>query len=231
MTTFVTVPGAWHGAWAVESFNDALRGLGYKALGLTMPSLAGVDRRGIPADVQAVSQALDSLSDDVVLVGHSYAGVVITQAGMHPSVRRLVYLAAFMPDLGQTASSLMSGEGFRNSGEATLQPVMRRSVDPDMVELNPDLAGAALYGDCPASEQAAAISQLKPHVRAVFGQAPQMVAWKTKPSTFVICNQDRAIPPSLQREMAQRATTRVELKSSHSPFMSMPGKLADALVD
>lgn len=231
MTTFVTVPGAWHGGWAVEALNDVFRRRGYRAMGLSMPSLDGVDRRGIPADVEAVQRALDSISDDVVLIGHSYAGLVISEAGMHPVVQRLIYLAAFLPDVGQTASSLMSGDTVRSSGETTLQPAMRRSADPDLIELDPALAGAALYGDCPVADQAAAISRLKPHVEAVFGQAPQQFAWKTKPSTYVICAQDRAIPPTLQREMAKRATTAIELNSSHSPFMSMPERLAVALLD
>jgi pimeloyl-ACP methyl ester carboxylesterase len=229
VTTFITLPGAWHGAWAVERFNDALRRHGHEAIGLTLPSLAGADRRGIPADVEAVQRTLDRVSGDVVLIGHSYAGVVITQAGMHPAVRQLVYLAAFIPDLGETSSSLMSTDTVRHSGEATLTGVMRRSVDPDLLELDPALVGPALYADCDAADQAAAIARLEPHVGKVFSQAPQQVAWRTKPSLFVICSQDRAIPPSLQRRMAQRASACLELNSSHSPFLSMPLDLADTL--
>jgi hypothetical protein len=107
---------------------------------------------------------------------------------------------------------------------------MRKSVDPELLELNPALAGPALYADCDAVDQAAAISRLEPHVGRVFGQAPQQVAWRSKPSTFVICSQDRAIPPSLQRRMAHRASTALELNSSHSPFLSMPFDLAEALL-
>jgi pimeloyl-ACP methyl ester carboxylesterase len=229
VTTFITLPGAWHGAWAVERFNDALRRHGHEAIGLTLPSLAGADRRGIPADVEAVQRTLDRVSGDVVLIGHSYAGVVITEAGMHPAVHQLVYLAAFIPDLGETSSSLMSTDTVRHSGEATLRGVMRRSVDPDLLELDPALVGPALYADCDAADQAAAIARLEPHVGKVFSQAPQQVAWRTKPSLFVICSQDRAIPPSLQRRMAQRASACLELNSSHSPFLSMPLDLADTL--
>lgn len=230
MTIFITIPGAWHGAWAVERFNDALRRHGHDAIGLTLPSLAGADRRGIPADVEAVQRCLDQVSGDVVLIGHSYAGVVITEAGMHPAVRQLVYLAAFIADRGETASGLMSADAVRQSGEATLRGVMRKSADPDLLELDPALAGPALYADCDAADQAAAISRLQPHVGRVFGQAPQQVAWRSKPSTFVLCSQDRAIPPSLQRQMAQRASRCLELNSSHSPFLSMPLDLADALL-
>jgi pimeloyl-ACP methyl ester carboxylesterase len=229
VTTFITVPGAWHAAWAVERFNDALCRHGHEAIGLTLPSLAGADRRGIPADVEAVQRRLDHVSGDVVLIGHSYAGVVITEAGMHPAVRQLVYLAAFIPDLGETASSLMSADAARHSGESTLRGVMRRNVDPDLLELDPALVGPALYADCDAADQAAAIARLKPHVGRVFSQAPKQVAWRTKPSLFVVCSQDRAVPPSLQRRMAQRASTCLELNSSHSPFLSMPVDLADAL--
>ena len=230
MTTFITVPGAWHGAWAVDLFNEALRRHGHDAIGLTLPSLAGADRRGIPADVEAVQRRLDQVSGDVVLIGHCYAGVVITEAGMHPAVRELVYLAAFIPDLGETASGLMSADAARHSGEATLRGVMRKCADPDLLELDPALAGPALYADCDAADQAAAISRLQPHVGRVFGQAPQHVAWRSKPSMFVVCSQDRAIPPSLQRQMAHRASTCLELNSSHSPFLSMPLGLADALL-
>jgi len=230
VTTFITLPGAWHGAWAFERFNDALSRYGHEAIGLTLPSLAGADRRGIPADVEAVQRRLDHVTGDVVLIGHSYAGVVITEAGMHPAVRQLVYLAAFIPDRGETASSLMSADAVRHSGEATLRGVMRKSVDPELLELDPALAGPALYADCDAVDQAAAISRLEPHVGRVFGQAPQQVAWRSKPSTFVICSQDRAIPPSLQRRMAHRASTALELNSSHSPFLSMPFDLAEALL-
>lgn len=230
MTTFITIPGAWHGAWAVERFNDALRSRGHEAIGLTLPSLAGADRRGIPADVESVHRRLDRVSGDVVLIGHSYAGVVITEAGMHPAVRQLVYLAAFIADRGETASGLMSAYAARHSGDATLRGVMRRSADPELLELDPTLAGPALYADCDVADQAAAIARLEPHVGRVFSQAPQQIAWRSKPSMFVVCSQDLAIPPSLQRQMAQRASTCVELDSSHSPFLSMPFDLADAIL-
>ncbi len=231
MTMVVTIPGAWHGAWALDAFNAALEARGVRAMALTMPSLGGgPDRRGIPADVEATRAALDALDEDVVLAGHSYAGIVITEAGAHPRVKQLVYLCAFMPEGDESANSLMSGPVVAAAGEETLLPAMRQNADPALIDLAPEIAKRRLYNDCSAAAADAAAARLEPHVAAVFNQSPQAVAWREKPSLYVICNRDRAIPPALQRVMARRATRSLSLDASHSPFLSMPAQLTDVVL-
>jgi len=220
-TTLVFVPGAWHGPWALEPLAAELSEIGRGLKTVTSPSLDGRDTRGIPADVEATIEVIESCPGDVVLVGHSYAGVVITEAGAHERVKHLVYLAAFMPKTNETANGQMMRALMRRPFSTTLAPAM--SVVPGnktLLQLEPGLAAKHLYGDCDASTIEHAQANLQSHNRNVFEQRPKVAAWKNTPSTYIVCKQDKAIPPKLQKKLAKRATRAIEMDTSHSPFYS-----------
>ena len=212
--TYLLVHGAWHGAWCW----DAVRAELPDAVAIDLPS-NHVDGAGFTDDVAAVRAALDGMTD-VVLCGHSYGGAVITEAGAHDSVRHLVYLCAFVPDVGETAAGLSGTPGFEPS---TLTSGM--TFEGDVLVVAPDVAREAFYADC----DDAPVDRLVPHPMRAFMVEPAAAAWRDKPSTYVVCTQDQAIQPDLQRQMAARCTTTVELDASHSPMLSMPARVAEIL--
>jgi hypothetical protein len=104
-----------------------------------------------------------------------------------------------------------------------------RILDDGTAVLDPTIAVGALYGDCDPNEVAAALPRLSPQPLASFGQPIRTASWKHTPSTYVVCTDDRAITVEMQRLMAPRCGSVVELPASHSPFLSMPDQVADVL--
>jgi len=182
-------------------------------------------------DADYVRGALDSVSGDVVLVGHSYGGVVITEAGVHPNVKRLVYLTAFALDVGESASqNALLDTG--HMGALTDAIVFAEAPTGEAVlTIAPEGADAALYHDCTAEVASAAVDRLRPQPLASLTDTVLVAAWRTKPATYVVCTDDRAIPVAAQRSAAARATTSLDWPTSHSPFSSRPELVADLLID
>ena len=217
--TVVLVPGAWHGSWCFEPVVAGLAAQGVDALAA---DLAGDD---LHADAGAVRSLLDQLDGDVVLAGHSYGGAVITEAGVHPRVRHLVYLCAFVLDEGEScmtaaagdpATAAISHDGRPNLGDAF------RTDDAGLVTLDPAGARACFYNACEPATASWAVGQLRPHALASLGQPPAEIAWRQRPSTYVVCRDDMAVHPDLQRVLATRCDEVVELAADHSPFLSTP---------
>ena len=177
-------------------------------------------------DARAVREAIDGVGGPVVLLGHSFGGMVVTEAGAHPSVRHLVYLCAFLPAEGESLGALVEtvdDPGLRP--ELHMLPGEREGE----VRVNPEFARELFYADASDEDVARAVARLVPESVPAFGQAPAAIAWRDRPSTYVLCTDDRAILRPLQAQMAEHASERVELPTSHSPFLSRPELVVELL--
>ena len=223
--TVVLVHGAWHGAWCWEPVIARLDAAGVRSVAVDLPSVSSSDAN-LQDDAACVRDALDAVADDAVLVGHSYGGAVITEAGVHGAVAHLVYLTAFVLELGESPAKndLAGGE----DGTALNQAMQ---FGDGVLTLEPELAIEAFYHDCPPDLARAAVNRLRPQsLNALQGEVTQ-VAWREKPATYVVCTDDRGLPTALQRANAARVGNSIDWDTSHSPFLSRPDLVADLLID
>ncbi len=170
-------------------------------------------------DVAATNRILDRQSGPAVLVGHSYGGVVITEAGANAHVASLVYVAAFAPDEGEKLGPLL---GSIAPAANSIAPTADGYLLIDQAKFPADFAA-----DLPAAEaQFMAISQV-PINASILGTPITAPAWKTKPSYGIVATQDRMINPDLERSMYKRAGAKVtEIEGSHAVYMSKPNDVA-----
>ena len=175
-------------------------------------------------DVAATNRTISAQDGPVVLVGHSYGGVVITEAGDNPKVAKLVYITAFAPDGGESVASLIKNPPPRAPVPPILPPqdgflFLDRSkfAESFAADVKPELA--AFMAD----------SQVPWGVPALEGAVSQP-SWKSKPSWYLVATDDKMIPPDAQRAMAKRAGSRtVDVKGSHAVYVSQPETVADLI--
>ncbi|MGW0662892.1 alpha/beta fold hydrolase [Streptodolium elevatio] len=194
----------------------ALTAEGYKVAVVQNPTIS------LEGDVAATRQVIDQLPGPVTLVGHSYGGVVITEAGNLEKVASLVYIAAFAPDKGESVNALIADP----PPGAPVPPIL----PPDQGFLFPDRDkfAASFAGDLPLADAAfLADSQVPWGVDALTGAVSEP-AWRTKPAWYLVASDDRMIPPPAQRAMAERVGAQtVEVAGSHAVYVSQPGAVAD----
>lgn len=208
----VIVHGLYHRPEHFDAVARRLRSSGVEAI---VPEL---HRGSLAADTEAVQAAVDALHEPPLLLGHSYGGSVIT--GVR-GARHLVHLAAFVLDTGESAAAL---------GGASAEPRDAIRPEPDgSTSLRPDRAADVLYDDCPEPLAARAVGLLRSQAPGCGGGVPHHHSWKDTPSTYVVCGQDRAIDPALQRTMASRCTEVREWGTGHSPFVGQPDLLVGLL--
>lgn len=173
-------------------------------------------------DVAAVRSALAEEDEPTVLLGHSYGGVVITEAGHGvPNVRHLGYLASVLPDVGESQASLVGG------GPA---PWLDPGADGTIGVLA-DSVRELFVNDCDQETADHAVERLTRQSMVVFGQPVRAAAWRETPSTSFVCAGDLAIPAIAQREWAARAGLGVvEVAAGHHPFLSRPDEFARLLL-
>jgi pimeloyl-ACP methyl ester carboxylesterase len=203
----------WQGVY------DLLKPVGYQVNVVQNPTLS------LEGDVSATRQVINAQKEPVVLVGHSYGGVVITEAGTDPNVAALVYIAAFAPDSGESVNTLIADP----PPGAPVPPIL--PPQDGFLFLDREKFPASFAGDLPA-EQAAfmADSQVPWGVDALSGSVTEP-AWRVKPSWYLVATEDRMIPPPAQRAMSERAgATVVEAPGSHSIYLSQPAAVA-ALIE
>jgi pimeloyl-ACP methyl ester carboxylesterase len=202
----------WQGVY------DVLKKDGYKVSVVQNPTTSLAD------DVAVTKRMLAAQEGPAILVGHSYGGVVITEAGNDPKVAALVYIAAFAPDSGESVSSLIKNpppgapvppilppqDGFLFLDRTKFQASFAADVSADAAEFMAD-------------------SQVPWGVAALDGAVSEP-AWRTKPSWYLVSTEDRMIPPDAQRAMSKRAgSTVVEVKGSHAVYVSQPMAVADLI--
>jgi pimeloyl-ACP methyl ester carboxylesterase len=223
-STVVLVHGAWGGSWCWERVVPLLEQRGVRAVTVDLPSVGARpdDECSLAADAAVVVRVLDEGDGPFLVCGHSYGGMVITQATAgRADVARLVYLCAFMPDAGDSLFAITGGPA-------------AHIVELDDGRLLPDLERAAAvgYADCDAETRANAIARLRPQVAAPFLDPVPAAAWREIPATYVVCTEDQSLPVELQRDLfAPRAGEVLELASSHAPFFSQPERVADLLAE
>src|SRR6266403_738390 len=180
---------------------------------------------GIMAILSPTSRFLpSSLDGDVVLVGHSYGGVVITEAGTHPKVSSLVYITAFAPDKGESVASLIANP----PPGAPVPPILPPKDGYLFLDRNKFAASFAADVE-PGTALFMADSQVPWGVDALSGAVSEP-AWKTKPCYYLVTSDDKMIPPPAQRKMAERARARVsEVAGSHSIYVSKPREVAEII--
>ena len=223
--TVVLVHGAWHDASTWDRVTPLLDASGVSWRALDLPSVHPLpDLPQLADDIAAVTAVIDDLEGPVVLVGHSYGGVVISAAGHHPRVRHLVYLAAFAPDEGETVLDL----GIGDPPPLTVEAV--RFDDDGTMSIDPEMAVATLYHDVEPAEAERRVAALRATTAAVFSDRSGSPAWRTVSSTAVVCTEDRAISVDRLEQMADRTGGDiVRWASSHSPFLSHPDEVAALL--
>ncbi len=198
-----------------------------------------LERRGF--NVTIVQEPITSLADDVaasnrvlelqdgptLLVGHSYGGVVITEAGNSPNVAGLVYVAAFQPDKGESLAGLVGSKPVPGA-----DPEAIKATPDGYLYLDPKAFPAAFAADLPKAEADFLARSQVFAAKAAFTAEAGAPAWKVKPSWAVIATQDRSINPELERDMARRAGSTVrDVEASHAVYASQPAAVAAVIVE
>ena len=212
----VLVHGGFVDGSGWEDVYKALKQDGYEVSIVQNPTISLAD------DVAATKRVLESQSGPVILVGHSYGGAVITEAGNHAKVAGLVYIAAFALDDGESVSSLIKDP----PPGAPVPPIL--PPQDGYLFLDKSKFAASFAADVTAEKAAfMADSQVPWGVGALTGTVSQ-AAWKTKPSWYLVATEDRMIPPPAQRFMSKRAgSTVVEVAGSHAVYVSQPNAVAN----
>jgi pimeloyl-ACP methyl ester carboxylesterase len=215
----VLVHGGFVDGSGWESVYATLKKDGYRVSVVQNPTVSLAD------DVATTRRVLDAQDLPVILVGHSYGGVVVTEAGRHPKVVGLVYIAAFAPDTGESVESLIRSP----PPGAPVPPIL----PPQDGYLSLDRAkfAASFAADVePRKAEFMADSQVPWGVAALAGSVTEP-AWKTKPSWYLVATEDKMIPPPAQRLMSKRAGSKVvEVAGSHAIYVSQPAAVAALIV-
>jgi pimeloyl-ACP methyl ester carboxylesterase len=219
--TPVFVHGGWHDGWSWHLVRELLDAKGVPSVALDLPMTT------LDADAAVLRAALAEIDGDAIVVAHSWGGAVATLgAAGAPNVRHLVYIAATLTEAGYAARPPGS---VPVEGRETLRNQVVVETDTTTV-IDREVSLAAFYHDVEPELARQAAARLRPFQKTGYNviETDLVAAWKTIPTTYVVCTEDRMIHPDTQREMAAAAGAEtLEWSSSHSPFLSHPDLVAD----
>jgi pimeloyl-ACP methyl ester carboxylesterase len=213
----------WHRAAALLEQQTGIRS---RSLALPSCGELGADAvgGGLVADAAALRAELDSV-DEAIVVGHSYGGTVIAEAGRHPSVEHLLYISSYLPDIGMAQGAIMSGESdpvtIADNGDGTLSVAGYSAAS----------FGARFLQDADVATQLAAFERVTAQSVSAFVTPTTAAGWEGVDSTYLVCEEDRSTSLELQRFHAARATRSVELPTGHHPFISRPDLVVQQLLE
>ena len=211
----VLVHGGFVDGSGWEEVYHILKKDGYRVSIVQNPTIS------LTGDVATTRAVLDAQDGPVVLAGHSYGGVVITEAGNHPNVDSLVYITAFAPDAGESVGTLIA-----NPAPGAPVPPILPPVDGFLM-LDKAKFAEAFAGDVPPDKAEFMANSQVPWGLDALNGAVSTPAWKTKPSWYLVVTEDKMIPPPAQRFMSKRAgSTAVEVAGSHAIYVSQPNAVA-----
>ncbi len=225
--------GAWHGAWCWATLQAELdrRGIASYAVDLPGHGASPLDPSDLNGDAAHLRPAIQRIAarddNEIVLVGHSYGGAVVSQAAPTPAtVAHLVYLTAFCLDAGE---AVLAKAKSMPAVPSELSSAMQILPDGSGSTIDPERAARTFYGCCPAKAATASTARLCVQPLATFTQPVTLTPWKTIPSTYVRCLRDEAIPISHQDLMAVHCGATATIDTDHSPFLSAATETADIL--
>lgn len=218
--SIVLVHGAFADASGFQYLIPILQRAGYQVAAVQNPLSSIAD------DVASTRRVLDVQPADVVLVGHSYGGVVISAAANHPKVKALVYIAAFAPEEGEVLGELAAKFGI---------PELNAALVPDsagFLYIDSEQYPRLFAGDLvPTLSRVMAVTQ-RPVAAPIFGESIGHAAWHDLPSWYIVARRDRTILPELERFMAKRMNaTTSELDTSHVPFVTQPFEVSRVVLE
>jgi len=229
VTAFALVHGAWEGAWCWERLTPELEARGHRVVAVDLPCEDGTATFEAYAEVVVGALEAEAL-EEVVVVGHSLAGLTIPLVAARRPVSRLIYLCALVPIPGRSFAEQLGIE------PDTLLPGYEAGLsEPDEQGrtrwLDEGVARSLLYADCDEGDARAAYERLRPQARTPYIHPCPIAAFPSTPRTYVVCSDDRPVNPDRARRAARERLDAelVELPGSHSPFLSRPGELAEVL--
>ena len=226
--TVLLVHGAFCGAWVYWKLTPCLEERGLRWVGADLPTCSAADT-SVDAhdDAMYVRELIDQIDGPVVVAGKSYGGTVVSGAcADHPKVAHLVYIAALMPEADEPFQ--------QTTGPARTREFAKgfRLLDDGRVALDVEVGARCAFTQATEEDRDVWRREARP---MSMGRDPSIsfrrVAWETVPSTYIVCSEDRAIQPSFQRMLAERATRAIERPFDHSPAVSHPDAIADLLAE
>jgi pimeloyl-ACP methyl ester carboxylesterase len=217
--TVLLVHGAWHGPWMWGALVREMPDVDVRTVALPSAGRDPAALGDLHADVAAIRSAVVAIHGPVVVCAHSYGGVPATEGVADlPNVVGIVYLCAFQLDIGESLASAAGGA-----------PPDWWDVHAAEGYVDAHRPLEVFYSDVDEAVARDAIMRLGHQSLVAFGQQVSKAAWRTIPSTYIVCEHDRAVPVEAQEAMARRATRVLRIPASHSPFLSRPAQLAGIL--
>lgn len=223
MATLIFVHGACvrDAVWWWSLMEEPLADRGVATATVPLPSCgeAGGTLGDLYDDVDACRRAVAEAEGPVILCGHSYGGMIITEAGADDRVTQLLYVTSVMPDSGESQAQLIGSE----------PAPWLRPADDGTVGVDPGMIREFFLQDCDEATTEQALARLTRQSLTPFTQPPRKIAWRQKPATYFVCTEDLATPAEAQRGRVRAGARLVEFHAGHHPFLSRPDEFAQSI--